>query len=52
MVAALWPLHVTERDAEALFVRIDWLTQYFPLMLAQWEAQGQPEGDPHATHHH
>ena len=48
LVAALWPLHLTDHDADALFCRIDWLTTYFPVLLAQWH--GVPQEKESATH--
>jgi len=37
MVAALVPLPESAAAREALFIRLDWLTQHYPAMLAQWQ---------------
>lgn len=41
MVEALRTLSLSEREAEALFVRLDWLTEHLPALRAQWRGDGK-----------
>ena len=41
LVATLRPLNLTEREAEALLIRLDWLTEHLPPMLAAFYGHTQ-----------
>lgn len=48
MVEALRTFRLTEQEAEALFMRIQWLTEHLPEMVAQWRG---PTPDTRAPTH-
>jgi len=42
MVEALRTFVLTEREAEALFLRLDWLTTHLPEIVQQWRGGEEP----------
>ena len=49
MVAALRTLRLTENEAEALFMRLDWLKQELPGMLQAFAGLAQQTAQPSAV---
>mgnify|MGYP001558459861 FL=1 len=39
MVEALRTFRLSEQEAEGLFLRLDWLTENLPTMIAQWRGE-------------
>lgn len=46
MVSSLRTLRLSEQEAGALFLRLEWLTEHLPQMLAAWKGTSTEAGTP------